>query len=142
MRRPIVAGNWKMNGLRASLSEVKALDELLAALVPSARCDTIICPPATLLAELSHMVAGGVIKTGGQTCSTRDSGAYTGEESAHMLRDAGADFCIVGHSERRHLFGEKDDTVHNKALAARRAGLIPIVCVGEPREVRDAGDGV
>ena len=136
--RPLVAGNWKMNGLKADLAiaaEVaKGYDAALKQGV-----DLAICPPSTLLFTASAALIGTRIATGGQDCSIQPAGAFTGEISAAMLADAGADFCIVGHSERRTLHGESNATVRAKAEAARKALLVPIVCVGETREEREAG---
>ncbi|MFO1247577.1 MAG: triose-phosphate isomerase [Alphaproteobacteria bacterium] len=132
--RSLVAGNWKMNGLTASLAELAALKAALAA--RPASCDVLVCPPFTLLAQAA--VAGG-IALGGQDCSTKDGGAFTGDISAPMLKDAGASFVIVGHSERRQYHGEKDADVAAKAQAAWRAGLSAIICVGETEAQRDAG---
>ena len=134
MMRKLAAGNWKMNGLGASLSEVRAL----AAAHPSPGCDVLICPPATLLARMSD-VAGDAIATGGQDCHANASGAHTGDTSAQMIADAGGAYVIVGHSERRSDHGETDDTVRAKAEAAWAAGLIAIVCVGETLDEREAG---
>jgi len=136
--RPLVAGNWKMNGLKADLAiavEVaKGYDAALKAAV-----DIAICPPATLLYAASAALIGARIATGGQDCSTQGTGAFTGEISAAMLADAGADFVIVGHSERRTLHGETSATVKAKAQAAQQAPLVPIVCVGETKDEREAG---
>ncbi|AMJ63512.1 triose-phosphate isomerase [Bosea sp. PAMC 26642] len=139
--RPLVAGNWKMNGLKADLAiatEVaKGYDTGMKAAV-----DLAICPPATLLYLASAALLGSRIATGGQDCSTQDSGAFTGETSAVMLADTGATFAIVGHSERRTLHGETSATVKDKAQAAQKALLVPIVCVGETRDEREAGKAV
>lgn len=133
MRR-LAAGNWKMNGLRASLEEVEAL---LAA-HPAPGCEVLVCPPATLLAPLSDLAAGR-IATGGQDCHTNPSGAHTGDISAVQLADAGASHVILGHSERRADHGESDALVAAKTRAAWAAGLTAIVCVGETETDRDAG---
>jgi triosephosphate isomerase len=133
--RPLVAGNWKMNGLAASVAE---FDAIAAGLAPSlsARVDVAICPPFTLVAALA---ARARLPVGGQDCHTAPSGAHTGDVSAEMLKDAGAVYVIVGHSERRTDHGETDALVRAKAAAARRAGLTAIVCVGETRAEREAG---
>lgn len=137
-RRPLVAGNWKMNGLRAALAEIEATaagyDEALRA-----RVDLAICPPATLLAAAAPIASFAGIATGGQDCHVAAGGAHTGDLSAEMLADAGASYVIVGHSERRADHNEGDAVVREKARAALRAGLTPIVCVGETRAERDAG---
>jgi len=136
-RRKLVAGNWKMNGLRASLSEVRAMVDGAAAL-PGV--DLAICPPATLISAVSAALSGSRIGLGGQDCHVEKSGAFTGDTSAEMLADAGAGFVIVGHSERRAAHAETDADVAGKARAAYRAGLIPIICVGESLQQRDAGE--
>jgi triosephosphate isomerase (TIM) len=136
--RPLVAGNWKMNGLAVSLAEASKLTAALAA--KTVGCDVLICPPATLLAALATAMKGGPIATGGQDCHAKANGAHTGDVSAEMLRDAGATAVIVGHSERRADHGEGDASVRAKAEAAHRAGLIAIVCVGETNDQRRAGE--
>ncbi len=134
--RPLVAGNWKMNGLRASASE---LDKIVAGARELAHVDLMVCPPATLLASFAARVRGSGVAIGAQDCHALAAGAYTGDISAEMLKDAGAQAVIVGHSERRHYHGETDAAVREKAIAARRAGLFAIVCIGETRAQRDAG---
>lgn len=134
--RPLIAGNWKMNGVSASLAEVEKLKALLGGKAVNA--DVAICPPATLLSRLGA-VAGEAIRTGGQDCHASASGAFTGDVSAAQLADAGASFIIVGHSERRAGHGETDTLVRAKAQAAQSAGLTPIICVGETRAEREAG---
>ena len=136
-RRPLVAGNWKMNGLTTSLAE---LDRMIAAaprLAP--KVDLMVCPPATLMAACAARAAGSALAIGGQDCHAEASGAFTGDISAEMLKDAGASAVIVGHSERRSFHKETDSDVKAKALAARRAGLMAVVCVGESRDERVAG---
>jgi triosephosphate isomerase len=133
--RPLVAGNWKMNGLTASLAEAEAMAKGLGA----EATDVLICPPATLVAKLAGALKGSRIAVGGQDCHAKASGAHTGDISAEMLKDAGASAVIVGHSERRTDHGEGDATVRAKAEAAHRAGLIAIVCVGETAAERQAG---
>jgi triosephosphate isomerase len=135
---PLIAGTWKMNGLTAALSQVQKLGERLAA-GERPRCTVVICPPATLLAAMSTMSASLGIVTGGQDCHPESSGAHTGDIAAPMLADAGAQYVIVGHSERRTNHGESDELVARKARAAQAAGLIPIICVGETRAEREAG---
>lgn len=136
--KPLVAGNWKMNGLKADLAIAAEIARDNDAGLRRA-VDLAICPPATLLYALSASLIGARIATGGQDCSTQASGAYTGEVSAAMLADAGASYVIVGHSERRTLHGESNAAVKAKAEAALAAGLTPIVCVGETRDEREAG---
>lgn len=135
---PLVAGNWKMNGLSASLLEVHELARLLTT-GAAPRCTVAICPPATLLAAISEVAAASGIVTGGQDCHTADHGGYTGDLSASMLADAGAQYVIVGHSDRRSNHGETDELVRHKAQAAFGAGLSPIICVGESEAERRAG---
>lgn len=135
-RRPLIAGNWKMNGLRASRSE---LDAMLAASGDVGNVELLICPPATLVGVFAERAAGKAVAIGGQDCHARASGAHTGDISAEMLADLGARYVIVGHSERRADHGEGDAAVRAKAEAAWRAGLVAIVCVGETRAEREAG---
>lgn len=134
--RPLVAGNWKMNGLAASVGELEAIISGASARPPAA--DLMICPPATLIASFAKVVHGSRVAIGAQDCHAEPSGAFTGDLSAEMLKDAGATAIIVGHSERRTLHGETDAMVRAKARAANRAGLAAIVCVGETREEREA----
>jgi triosephosphate isomerase len=137
VNRPLVAGNWKMNGLKASLNELVAIGQ--GAGEVSQKADLLICPPATLLFTAAATVVGSKLAIGAQDCHPAASGAHTGDISAEMLADAGATAVIVGHSERRADHHETDEIVRQKALAARRAGLVAIVCVGETRAERDAG---
>mgnify|MGYP000721116352 CR=1 FL=1 len=132
----LVAGNWKMNGVNASLAEVKAMVEGAAAL-PGV--ELAICPPATLAGAAGQALKGSAIGLGGQDCHADKSGAYTGDISAEMWADLGAKYVIVGHSERRQYHGETDAIVAAKASAVLRAGLTPIICVGESLAERDAG---
>lgn len=137
-RRPLVAGNWKMNGLQAALAEIDKIaagyDEALRA-----NADLLICPPATLIAAAATVHTRGGLLVGGQDCHPQPSGAHTGDVSAEMLKDAGASYVIVGHSERRADHGETDTLVKSKAEAGLRAGLSVIVCVGETQVQRAAG---
>ena len=136
--RPMVAGNWKMNGSRASLDELALMS---TGFTPALRqkLDLMICPPATLILAASQRAVGTGIAIGGQDCHANDAGAHTGDLSAGMLFDAGATAVIVGHSERRADHNESDATVRAKAEAARRNALIAIICVGETRADREAG---
>lgn len=136
---PLIAGNWKMNGVRASLDELQVLAGLLTT-GEAPRAIVAICPPATILAAVARQGASSGILAGGQDCHAEASGAHTGDIAAGMLADAGAQFVIVGHSERRAAYGETDDMVRAKAEAAMGAGLKPIICVGETENERDAGD--
>lgn len=135
-RRKLAAGNWKMNGMQAALAEIATLNSQF----PNPDCDVIICPPATAVAAMAAM--DGTVKVGGQDCHANESGAHTGDISAEILADAGAGSVIVGHSERRADHGETDQTVHDKALAAWRAGLLAIICVGETEGERKSGDAL
>lgn len=126
-----------MNGLRAALSEVEAVNARLAEMADGADC--LLCPSATLVAAMAS-AASGRLKVGGQTCHPAESGAHTGDVSAEQLADAGASYVIVGHSERRADHGETDAVVAAQAAAACRAGLTPIICVGETLDQREAGD--
>ena len=135
--RPLVAGNWKMNGTMASLDEVRRLMDMLEG--TRVRSDIMICPPATLVQPMVRLVASSALKVGGQDCHSEAKGAHTGDISAEMLRDAGCAAVIVGHSERRASYGESDILIHYKAMAAHRAGLSAIVCIGETLEEREAG---
>jgi len=136
-RRPLIAGNWKMNGLSASVAE---LDHIMEGYGPelSAKIDLLVCPPFTLIEEFAATAKGSKVMIGAQDCHPKSSGAHTGDISAEMLADAGAKAVIVGHSERRADHGENDALVRAKAEAAFRAGLLAIVCVGETRAEREA----
>jgi triosephosphate isomerase len=136
-RRTLIAGNWKMNGLRADGTALAAA--LAADSGAGPKVDVLVCPPATLLAPVAAALAGGRVAMGGQDCHAKASGAHTGDVSAAMLADAGCTFVILGHSERRQDHGETDATVRAKAVAARAAGLVAIVCVGETEAERTAG---
>ena len=135
---PLIAGNWKMNGLRGSLDELSELAGMLTT-GEAPRAVVVICPPATILHMVSSNGASSGILAGGQDCHAAASGAHTGDVSASMLADAGAQYVIVGHSERRANHGETDDQVRAKAEAAIGAGLKPIICVGETEAERDSG---
>lgn len=136
---PLIAGNWKMNGLRGSLDELTALAGMLTT-GEAPRAVVVICPPATIVAAVARQGASAGILAGGQDCHAAASGAHTGDIAAGMLADAGAQYVIVGHSERRAAYGETDDQVRAKAEAAIGAGLKPIICVGETEAERDAGN--
>jgi triosephosphate isomerase (TIM) len=136
--RPLIAGNWKMNGLKASAVEFEAM--LAGASAVAANADLLVCPPATLIAAFAEKARGSkTLSIGAQDCHPKASGAHTGDISAEMLADAGASAVIVGHSERRADHGESDGLVRQKAEAAWRAGLTAIVCIGETRHHRDQG---
>jgi triosephosphate isomerase len=135
--RPLIAGNWKMNGLKSSHAEFDAM--LAGAGALAAKADLLVCPPATLIAAFADKARGSKVAVGAQDCHPKASGAHTGDLAAEMLADAGASAIIVGHSERRADHGESDALVRQKAEAAWRAGLTAIVCIGETRAERDAG---
>jgi triosephosphate isomerase len=135
---PLIAGNWKMNGLAGALGEAEAV----AAGIGATTARVAICPPATLVSRLRQALTGSKVEVGGQDCRAEACGAFTGDISAEMLADAGAALVILGHSERRAGYGESDTLVAAKVLAALRAGLEPIVCVGETLEQRKAGEAL
>ena len=136
--RPLIAGNWKMNGTLASLDEARAV----AAAVGGSRARVAICPPTPLIASMSAALQGSAVLVGAQDCHCEASGAFTGDVSAEMLAEAGATLVILGHSERRAGYGETDAQVAAKVRGALRAGLEPIVCVGETLEERKAGQAL
>ena len=138
-RRKLIAGNWKMNGLRADGLALAAEVASRRKAAGNARYDMLVCPPFTLIAPVVDKVAGSGVAVGGQDCHMTEKGAHTGDTSAFMLKDAGCSHVIVGHSERRTNHGETDATVKAKAEAALKAGLVAIVCIGETLEERDAG---
>ena len=135
-RRPIIAGNWKMN---KTPEEAAQLVTDLIPLVKNAKCDVVVCTPAVCFAAVKPIIEGTNIKLGAQNVHFKESGAYTGELSADMLKAAGCEYVIIGHSERRQYFGETDKTVNLRTVAAVRAGLKAIVCVGELKDEREAG---
>lgn len=139
--RPLVAGNWKMNGLSGSLAEIDAMRQAADA-GKSGLAELLVCPPATLLAQAAWRIKGGELSLGAQDCHPVASGAFTGDISAPMLKDAGATYVILGHSERRTLHHETDALVRAKVEAALSAGLVPIVCVGETKTERKSGDAM
>jgi triosephosphate isomerase len=134
--RQLIAGNWKMHGLTA---EAAALAGAVRAGSAGLACDLLVCPPFTQIVPVAALLAGSAVAVGGQDCHAAAQGAHTGDVSAPMLRDAGAGWVILGHSERRQNHGETDATVRAKAEAAIAASLLPIVCVGETEEERSAG---
>lgn len=137
MRRPLIAGNWKMHGSRASVGIL--LDDLLGTAVPDG-VDVVVCPTYAHLVQAIARCAQGAVTVGAQDCSHMQSGPYTGEVSAEMLVDLGCRWVILGHSERRQYHAESDNLVAAKLSAAVAAGLLPILCVGETREQREAGE--
>ena len=137
MRKPIIAGNWKMNNTAAS---GVALVEELKPLVKNVFCDVVVCVPAILIPAISEAVKGSDIKLGAQNMHWAKKGAYTGEISADMLKEYGVEYVIIGHSERRTYFGETDETVNKRTLAVLAEGMTPIICVGETLEQRTNGE--
>ena len=136
MRKPIIAGNWKMN---KTPEEAKQLVTELIPLVKDAKCDVVVCTPAVCFAAVAPVIAGTNVKLGAQNVHFEAKGAFTGELSADMLKASGVEYVIIGHSERRQYFGETDKTVNKRTLAAVKAGLKAIVCVGEMKDEREAG---
>ncbi|RWC87901.1 MAG: triose-phosphate isomerase [Mesorhizobium sp.] len=136
--RPLVAGNWKMNGTSASLNELRMIGNgFMSGL--DAETEALVCVPATLLSHAAEILSRTPVRAGGEDCHPKESGAYTGRISAEMLKDAGASHVIVGHSECRADLSEDDATIHAKASAAWRAGLVAIICIGETRAEREGG---
>jgi triosephosphate isomerase (TIM) len=138
--RPLIAGNWKMNGLQRAAAELEKIIDGASKLASST--DILVCPPATLIAGFAALARGSVVAIGAQDCHSEPAGAFTGDLSAEMLKDAGASAVIVGHSERRLYHRETDADVRAKALAAHRAGLLAIVCIGETRAERERGQTI
>ena len=136
MRKPIIAGNWKMN---KTPEEAKQLVTELVPLVKDEKCDVVVCTPAVCFAAVKPVIEGTNIKLGAQNVHFAEKGAYTGELSAEMLKASGCEYVIIGHSERRQYFGETDKTVNKRTVAAVNAGLKAIVCVGENKEERETG---
>lgn len=140
MRKPIVAGNWKMNGSRASIvSLLQDLKTELSGAVADSLVDVVVCPPALYIEQVQAVLEGGAVRLGAQNCSEHEQGAYTGEISPQMLADFGVEYVIVGHSERRALYGETSEQVAKKVEQAQRAGLLPVLCVGETQAERESG---
>ncbi|MDX1459637.1 MAG: triose-phosphate isomerase [Xanthomonadales bacterium] len=138
MRKIMVAGNWKMNGSTASIEAL--VDGILTGLDEQAPVDVVVFPPFPYLSQVSAALGGSAVGWGAQNLNAQESGAHTGEVSAGMLLDFGCRYVLVGHSERRTVYGESDEDVADRFEAAIRAGLIPVLCVGETREEREAGD--
>jgi triosephosphate isomerase len=138
MRKTVIAGNWKMNNdLKESEKLIVELKNLLQNEKPN--CDVIVCPPFTSLSEASKLLNGSQVKLGAQNMHFEENGAFTGEISASMLKSVGCEYVILGHSERRHIFGEGDEVINKKIKKALSTGLIPIFCVGELLEERENG---
>ncbi|MFC4723731.1 triose-phosphate isomerase [Glycocaulis abyssi] len=138
IRRPLIAGNWKMNGRLADTAWVERFQDALVA----SEVDILVCPPATLLHAFGELLASRAIALGAQDCSPEPDGAYTGDISAGMLKDIGCSYVIVGHSERRSGHGESDALIRSKAEAALREGLTPIICIGENLDEREVGRAI
>lgn len=137
MRKPIIAGNWKMN---KTLGEAVSFVEEVKSSIPAAdKAEAVVCAPALFLEKLTSAVKGTDLKVGAQNMHFEESGAFTGEISPVALKDLGVDYCVIGHSERREMFAETDETVNKKAHAAFKHGIVPIICVGETLEEREAG---
>ena len=136
MRKPIIAGNWKMN--KTPDEAVQLVTELIP-LVKDAKADVVVCPPAVCLAAVAAVIKGTNVKLGAQNVHFAPKGAFTGELSAEMLKAVGCEYVLIGHSERRQYFGETDKTVNKRTVAAVEAGLIPIICVGESKDEREGG---
>ncbi len=137
MRQPLVAGNWKMNGSRASIREL--LDGVKAGMGEVKTAEVAVCSPHIFLCEVQQQLEGSAVAWGGQDISVHESGAYTGETAGSMLAEFGCKYVIIGHSERRTYHGETDQVVAEKFVAARKAGLVPILCIGETLEERESG---
>ena len=138
MRKPLVAGNWKMNGSKQEAKRL--LDGVFSGLVGGVNAEVAVCPPFVYLSEVGAILAGNPVALGAQDVSQRDNGAYTGEISTSMLLDLGCEYAIIGHSERRACYGEDDALVAKKVIAAAKADLKPILCVGELLEERESGE--
>ena len=136
MRKPIIAGNWKMNNTKA---EAKVLIQELIPLVKNAESDVVICVPYTVIETAAALTKGTNIKVGAENIAWADKGAFTGEVSAQMLKEVGAEYVIIGHSERRQYFGETDDSVNKRTVQALKNGFTPIICVGETLDEREGG---
>ena len=137
MRKPIIAGNWKMNN---TIAEAEALVKELIPLVKDAKCDVVLCVPYTAIAAVSKLTEKTNIGVGAENVAWADKGAFTGEISAAMLKEVGAKYAIIGHSERRQMFGETDETVNKRTIQALKNGLVPIVCVGETLAEREGNE--
>ncbi len=137
--KPLVAGNWKMNGLKSGVQEALAVRDAVSGPLGTRPVEVMIAPPATLLMVMAEACRGGALAFAGQDCHVKESGAHTGDIAPEMLKEAGASAVIVGHSERRTDHGETDKTIREKASAAHRAGLNAIVCIGETQGERQAG---
>ena len=135
LRKPLVAGNWKMHGSRADA--VRLVEGILASSAAAAAAEVVVCPPFVYLADVARLLAGSPVGLGGQDVCAEEPGAHTGEVAASMLADVGCRFAIVGHSERRAMYGEGDELVARKFVAAGKHGLVPVLCVGETLDERE-----
>ena len=135
LRKPLVAGNWKMHGSRADA--VRLVEGILASSAAAAAAEVVVCPPFVYLADVARLLAGSPVGLGGQDVCAEEPGAHTGEVAASMLADVGCSFAIVGHSERRAMYGEGDELVARKFVAAGKHGLVPVLCVGESLDERE-----
>lgn len=138
MRQPLVAGNWKLNGSKENNKQL--VEAILAGAGDVTKAEIVVCPPFLYLQQLAELLQGTNIAYGSQNICEHDNGAYTGEVSANMLNDFGCKYAIIGHSERRSIYGESDAMIAQKFLAAKKAGIVPILCVGELLEEREAGE--
>lgn len=137
MRQPLVAGNWKLNGSKQSISQL--LEGILGAVQDVKKAEVVVCPPAVYLQQVTDLLKDSPVQWGAQNVSEHPSGAYTGEVAAPMLVEFGCKYTIIGHSERRSIFGETDEQIVQKFVALKNAGIIPILCVGELLEERETG---
>ena len=137
MRQPLVAGNWKLNGSKQSINQL--LDGILGGIQDVKKAEVAVCPPAVYLQQVSDLLSNSPVQWGGQNVSEHTSGAFTGEVAAPMLVEFGCKYTIIGHSERRSIFGETDEHIVQKFAALKNAGIVPILCVGELLEEREAG---
>jgi triosephosphate isomerase len=139
MRRKLAAGNWKMNGISANLTEVQTLIDTYLSGLDDTQTDVVICPPAPLIDRMRHMIGGAALSVGAQTCHAAPNGAHTGDVSVEILADAGAAYVIVGHSERRTDHGETNAAIQAQAKAVIDGGLVPVICIGETLDERETG---
>ncbi|WP_455220140.1 triose-phosphate isomerase [Kaarinaea lacus] len=138
MRQPLVAGNWKLNGSKQSISQL--LEGILGGIQEVKKAEVAVCPPSVYLQQVTELLKDSPVQWGAQNVSEHASGAYTGEVAAPMLVEFGCKYTIIGHSERRSLFGETDEQIVQKFVALKNAGIVPILCVGELLEEREAGN--
>lgn len=137
MRRPLVAGNWKMNGSKASVNAL--VEGILGGMADVTAADVLVCPPAIFISDVANQLSGSAVAWGGQDVAKEEAGAFTGEISVSMLKDFGCTYTIIGHSERRSLYGDTDEIIAQKFAAAIKGGVKPVLCVGELLEERESG---